>query len=99
MYHTHRRRPRQTSISRGTHAWTVGDRVDLSAIDADTNQAGNQAFTYIGAASFSGAGQLQVTASGTANTIIRGDVDGDGTADLLIKLAGDPGLGAGSFVL
>lgn len=80
-------------------AWTVGDRVDLSAIDADTNQAGNQAFTYIGAASFSGAGQLQVTASGTANTIIRGDVDGDGTADLLIKLAGDPGLGAGSFVL
>jgi len=71
----------------------------LSTIDANTNVAGDQAFTYIGADDFSGAGQLQVLTTGSLNTLIRGDIDGDGAADLLIKLAGNPGLGASSFVL
>ena len=31
-----------------------GDRIDLSAIDADVYAAGNQAFTFIGTAAFSG---------------------------------------------
>ena len=54
---------------------------------------------FIGAAEFSAAGQLQVTTTDASNTLIRGDINGDGTADLTIKLAGNPGLGASSFVL
>jgi serralysin len=33
----------------------AGDRIDLSGIDANALAAGNQAFTFIGAAAFSGA--------------------------------------------
>lgn len=80
--------------------WNVGDRIDLSAIDAHAFGPGDQAFIYIGAADFSaGGGQLQVVTTDSGNTIIRGDTDGDLRADLTIKLAGTPGLGASSFVL
>lgn len=61
-----------------------GDRIDLTTIDANANLAGNQAFTFIGAAAFSGtAGELRVQASGT-NQLVYGDVNGDGVADFLI---------------
>jgi Ca2+-binding RTX toxin-like protein len=80
--------------------WNVGDRIDLSAIDAHAFGPFDQAFIYIGAADFSsGGGQLQVRTTDSGNTIIRGDTDGDLRADLTIKLAGTPGLGASSFVL
>jgi Ca2+-binding RTX toxin-like protein len=80
--------------------WNVGDRIDLSAIDAHAFGPGDQAFIYIGAADFSaGGGQLQVRTTGSSNTLIRGDIDGDGVADLTIKLAGNPGLGGSSFIL
>ena len=61
-----------------------GDRIDLTTIDANANVAGNQAFTFIGAAAFTGtAGELRVQASGT-NQLVYGDVNGDGVADFLI---------------
>lgn len=61
-----------------------GDRIDLTTIDANANVAGNQAFSYIGGAAFTGvAGQLRVQASGT-NQLVYGDVNGDGIADFLI---------------
>ena len=61
-----------------------GDRIDLSTIDANAGLAGNQAFTFIGGAAFTGvAGQLRVQASGT-NQLVYGDVNGDGVADFLI---------------
>ncbi len=81
------------------------DKIDLSAIDANTVLTGNQAFTFIGTGSFAGtAGQIcirQFDASGTAEdvTVIYGDVDGDKLADFQIELTGLKALAAGDFVL
>ena len=72
-----------------------GDRISLAAIDANTAVAGDQAFTYSGATSFTGvAGQLVY-----ANGILSGDINGDGTADIQIKLTNNPTLSASSFAL
>lgn len=71
-----------------------GDRIDLSAIDADTTMAGNQAFRFIGSAEFDGApGALRVAAfAGTSSYLVSADVDGDGVADMEIQVYG---IGAG----
>jgi Ca2+-binding RTX toxin-like protein len=65
------------------------DRIDLSAIDANVNVAGNQAFTPTagggGGAFTNVAGQIRAGLVG-ANVIIEGDVDGNGTADFQIQL-------------
>ena len=68
-------------FSRGT------DRIDLSAIDANTTVAGNQAFAFIGTAAFTAAGQLRLT---TANgeLSVAGDINGDKIADFAITIAG-----------
>ncbi|MEA1832114.1 family 16 glycosylhydrolase [Methylobacterium durans] len=58
-----------------------GDTIDLSAIDANSLVAGDQAFTYIGAAAFSAAGQLRY-----ANGILSGDLNGDRIADFGLTL-------------
>jgi Ca2+-binding RTX toxin-like protein len=79
--------------------WNAGDKIDLSAIDANSGMANDQAFTLIGAAAFSGvAGQLQVTKD-AVNTFVKGDIDGNGSADFMITVWGTPALGAGAFVL
>src|SRR5439155_22873217 len=40
--------------------FTAGDKIDLSQIDADTTQAGDQAFNFIGSNAFDGqAGELR----------------------------------------
>ena len=76
-----------------------GDRIDLSVIDANTGVAGNQAFSFIGTAAYTGvAGQLRFLSDG-AVTVIGGDVDGDGVSDFNIRLTGAIGLVAGDFVL
>jgi Ca2+-binding RTX toxin-like protein len=59
-----------------------GDRIDLSAMDANAIAAGNQAFTFIGSGAFTGVpGQLHYTSS----HYVEGDVDGNGTADFRIE--------------
>lgn len=78
--------------------WNTGDRIDVSGIDANSGVAGDQAFAFIGSAAFSAAGQLQVTTI-ASDTVVRGDIDGDGAADFSIKLTGAPSLGAQSFIL
>ncbi|TSD85486.1 calcium-binding protein [Mycobacterium sp. KBS0706] len=76
-----------------------GDRIDLSAIDAKTGVAGDQAFTFIGTALYTGvAGQLRCASDGVI-TAIGGDVDGDGVSDFHIRLTGQIGLTAADFVL
>lgn len=62
------------------------DVIDLSGIDAIKGGA-NDAFTFIGDAAFSAAGQLRYDA---ATGVLEGDVTGDGVADLRLTL--DPGL-------
>lgn len=67
----------------------TGERLDLSAIDANSNAgaAGDQAFTFIGVdAIFTGtAGELRVV-NNNGNWFVEGDVDGDGSADLVIQV-------------
>jgi Ca2+-binding RTX toxin-like protein len=61
-----------------------GDRIDLSVIDANARLAGNQAFSFIGAAAFKGiAGQLNFQGQH-----LRGDINGDRVADFDIHLVG-----------
>ena len=77
----------------------VEDFIDLSTIDARTG-AGNQAFDFIGTQGFHGVkGELRATATGSGNTIIAGDTDGDGNADFQILVQGVTGLTAGDFLL
>ncbi|MGA1860469.1 calcium-binding protein [Azospirillum sp. 11R-A] len=66
-------------------AGAEGDRIDLSEIDAIAGTTANDAFTFIGTAGFSAAGQLRYQASG-AVTLIEGDVNGDRTADFRIQV-------------
>jgi len=76
-----------------------GDRIDLAAIDARFTVAGNQAFSFIGTAAFTGvAGQLHYWRD-AGRTIVSGDVNGNGTADFNIALTGTIALVAGDFVL
>lgn len=64
------------------------DKIDLSAIDAVSNESGNQAFTYISTNQFSGAeGELRFDF--TLN-YLSGDIDGDTQADFNIQVTGLP---------
>ncbi len=74
------------------------DRIDLSAIDADTSTAGDQAFTFVGSAAFSRtAGELRAVTSG-ANSTVFGDVNGDGVADFAIQVLGIDAMQATDFI-
>jgi Ca2+-binding RTX toxin-like protein len=64
------------------------DSIDLSRIDADFWTVGNQAFSFIGSAAFSGtAGELRHGFDGV-DTRIQADLDGDALVDFEIVLAG-----------
>jgi Ca2+-binding RTX toxin-like protein len=76
-----------------------GDRIDLGTIDADYTTEGNQSFAFIGTAAFTGtAGELRMFNRGD-DTVLAGDVDGDGLADGYLVLAGFHALTAADFVL
>ncbi|HEX2593424.1 MAG TPA: PQQ-dependent sugar dehydrogenase [Rhizomicrobium sp.] len=65
------------------------DHIDLSAIDANTTQSGNQAFTLVTKFGHH-AGELALKYDSANNlTLVRGDVDGDGHAELVIQLSGN----------
>jgi Ca2+-binding RTX toxin-like protein len=67
------------------------DRIDLSAVDANTLVAGDQAFT-IGALTAGQAGRLQILSpTGATWTALLADVDGDGAADMTIFVYGATG--------
>jgi hypothetical protein len=74
-----------------------GDRIDLSAIDANANVAGNDAFTFVSALSGS-AGQLAISHVGRDYFVV-GDVNGDGAADFSIQVLGASKFFASDFVL
>jgi Ca2+-binding RTX toxin-like protein len=68
-----------------------GDRVDLSAIDANTGTATNDAFTLVTGAEFTAAGQLAVSFESRADgdfTVIQGNIDGNLDADFRIEVEG-----------
>ncbi|MDK1377665.1 MULTISPECIES: M10 family metallopeptidase [unclassified Sinorhizobium] len=75
------------------------DRLDLSAIDANTTATGNQAFVFVGTAAFSGGkGELRYDRA-TSDTYIYGDVNGDRKADFAIHLDDAVAMQKGYFIL
>lgn len=76
-----------------------GDQIELEGIDARTDAGGNQTFTFIGNAAFSGqSGELRVWNNGQS-TFVGGDTDGDGDRDFRIELYGVHNLTADDFIL
>jgi Ca2+-binding RTX toxin-like protein len=66
------------------------DKIDLTRIDADQFAAGDQAFHWIGSAAFgaagaASAGELRAYAF-NGSWYVEGDMDGNGSADLVIQL-------------
>jgi Ca2+-binding RTX toxin-like protein len=67
-----------------------GDRIDLTAIDANIGTAGDQSFTLVSGAP-TAAGQLGVTLETRADgdvTVIQGNIDGNAEADFTIEISG-----------
>ena len=77
-----------------------GDVLDLSGIDAVSTIVGNQAFQWLGmnVAFTNSVGDLRAFWQGN-NTVVQGDVNGDGKADFSIALTGRLNLSAGDMVL
>jgi serralysin len=85
-----------------------GDKIDVSAIDANGKKPGNGKFKFIDTKKFSGNGAEVRYSYGTAAnaegelgpaTIIRFDINGDKKADFAIALEGNKFLSAGDFIL
>ncbi len=91
---TNRSRDRITDFSQGD-----GDRIDLGRIDADATRSGNQDFTWLGTAGFTGAGAELRTEFWGDRTMVLGDTDGDWTADFTLELKGTVTLGVDDFLL
>lgn len=87
--------PSSATRDRITDFQAAIDRIDLSLLDADTGQSGNQAFDYIGSDRFSGtAGELRLS-----QDLVRADVDGDGSPDFQFRLDNSDQVTAGDFIL
>ncbi|WP_019905744.1 hypothetical protein [Methylobacterium sp. 77] len=75
------------------------DTIHLKSIDAISGTSANDAFSFIGDAAFTKhAGELRAVVSGS-NTLVSGDVDGNGKADFSILLKGIVELHTTDFVL
>jgi Ca2+-binding RTX toxin-like protein len=72
-----------------------GDRIDMSVFDANWHLPGNEAFTFIGDASFSRvAGQLRF-----AGGLLQADYDGDGKMNGEMQIQGVSTMLASDFIL
>lgn len=75
------------------------DIIDVSGWDANTGVAGNQAFSFIGNSAFSStAGELRYDTVGS-DTVVQGDINGDGVADFELVLNGNPIPAGSDFIL
>jgi serralysin len=69
-------------------SWADGDYIDLSRIDANSVQSGDQAFSFVNSFSKQ-AGQATLTYDAASNTsTFSADVDGDGIADFVLQING-----------
>jgi serralysin len=76
------------------------DKMDLSAIDANTKVSGNDTFKFIGTSAFTGhAGELHVTHPDSTKTVVSGDINGDKVADFMVTLTGHIDLTSTDFIL
>lgn len=75
------------------------DKIGLSLLDANVKTAVDDRFAFIGTKAFGKvAGELRYEKQG-GNSVVMGDVNGDGVADFAIKLIGVGSLSAADFVL
>jgi Ca2+-binding RTX toxin-like protein len=75
------------------------DRIDLAIMDADAVLAGNQAFTFVGTAAFTAAGQVRAQVIG-GDTFVFGNTDAVlTTTEFSIRLTGAITLAATDFIL
>jgi serralysin len=72
----------------------AGDVLNFSTIDANTLLVGDQAFSFIGGAAFSAAGQLRYSRG-----VVQGSTDGDLFAEFEVALSGAPALVGADIVL
>ncbi|MFL5337067.1 MAG: calcium-binding protein, partial [Geminicoccaceae bacterium] len=75
-----------------------GDKIDLSAIDANASANGNQTFAFKGTGAITELGQLHVVHSGS-DTIVEVSTAGSTAPELQIDLHGNLVLAAGDFLL
>jgi Ca2+-binding RTX toxin-like protein len=75
-----------------------GDRIVLTAIDADKTHGGNQAFHFIGDDAFTDAGQVRFTHVGGETRIFL-NTDNDASAEAMIRVSGIHSITAGWFAL
>lgn len=79
------------------------DHINLAAIDSNPFVAGDQAFSYIGAARFGGlgaasAGQLRLVNT-AGHSVIQIDTDGNGVANMQIQVTAAAALTGADFIL
>jgi Ca2+-binding RTX toxin-like protein len=88
-----------SSADRITDFASGSDIVDVSGWDANIGVGGDQAFSFVGGAAFSGtAGELRTDFDGT-DTWAQGDINGDAVADFEIRFDGNVSLAGSDFVL
>lgn len=78
-----------------------GDKIDLSAIDANGSAQGNGTFSFVGQDRFGGSrAELRILETATGWRVL-GDLDGDRVADFALDVitAGDQPLRAADFIL
>ena len=72
----------------------AGDVIDVSTIDANVLLLGNQAFTFIGGAAFTAAGQLRYSGG-----VLQGSTDADAFSEFEVGLTGAPAVTAFDIAL
>jgi Ca2+-binding RTX toxin-like protein len=83
----------------GDFSSAQGDKIKLHSMDANTNTLVDDNFKFIGTQAFHHvAGELHYLVQG-GNSIIQGDVNGDGIADFSIKVLGVTTLNSTDFFL
>ncbi len=76
----------------------IGDKIDLSTLDANSTVAGNQAFSFIGNSGFTGiSGQLKI--GNIFIPAIYGDINGDSQPDFQIQITALAPLTQTDFIL
>ena len=77
-----------------------GDKIDLSAIDANVAQGGDQAFAFVSTPNVQANSITWYEDAQKHATIVQGDINGDRVADFQIELTGlKLGLAATDFLL
>ncbi len=79
--------------------FTAGDRIDLSAIDADGNTGNGDTTFVLGTGNFTGPGQIRVLAFENNRYGVYLDINGDNTPDSIINVYSSHALTAVDFTL